>query len=39
MPRCRTDFPQPLLRKIVSDNALATYPRLMKADRAMEIAV
>jgi predicted TIM-barrel fold metal-dependent hydrolase len=28
-----------LLRKIVSDNALATYPRLMKADRAMEIAV
>ena len=28
-----------LLRKIVSDNALATYPRLVKADRAMEIAV
>jgi uncharacterized protein len=28
-----------LLRKITSDNALATYPRLAKADRAMEIGV
>jgi len=28
-----------LFRKIISENALATYPRLAKADRAMEIAV
>jgi uncharacterized protein len=28
-----------LLRKITSDNALATYPRLAKANRAMEIGV
>jgi predicted TIM-barrel fold metal-dependent hydrolase len=29
----------PLLHKITSENALATYPRLAKADRAMEIAL
>jgi predicted TIM-barrel fold metal-dependent hydrolase len=29
----------PLLRKIMSENALATYPRLAKADRGMEIAI
>jgi predicted TIM-barrel fold metal-dependent hydrolase len=28
-----------LLNKIISENALATYPRLAKADRAMEISV
>jgi predicted TIM-barrel fold metal-dependent hydrolase len=28
-----------LFRKVISENALATYPRLAKADRAMEISV
>jgi uncharacterized protein len=28
-----------LLRKITHENALATYPRLAKADRAMEVGV
>ena len=32
-------IPDAMLRKIVSENALATYPRLSKADRAMEIAL
>jgi len=31
--------PDAMFRKIVSENALATYPRLSKADRAMEIAL
>ena len=33
-----TGLSDALLRKILSENALATYPRLAKADRAMEIA-
>jgi uncharacterized protein len=33
------DIPDALLRKIMNENALATYPRLSKADRAMEIAL
>lgn len=32
-------LPDPLFRKIVDENALATYPRISKADRAMEIAL
>jgi predicted TIM-barrel fold metal-dependent hydrolase len=32
-------IPDAMFRKIVSENALATYPRLSKADRAMEIAL
>jgi predicted TIM-barrel fold metal-dependent hydrolase len=32
-------LPDPLFRKIVNENALATYPRISKADRAMEIAL
>jgi predicted TIM-barrel fold metal-dependent hydrolase len=32
-------IPDALYRKILSKNALATYPRLSKADRAMEIAL
>jgi hypothetical protein len=28
-----------LLHKITHENALATYPRLAKADRAMEVGV
>ena len=32
-------LPDALLRKIISENALATYPRLAKADHAMEIAL
>jgi len=31
-------IPDGLFRKITIENALATYPRLLKADRAMEIA-
>jgi predicted TIM-barrel fold metal-dependent hydrolase len=31
--------PDAMFRKIISENALATYPRLSKADRAMEIAL
>ncbi|MBS0529553.1 MAG: amidohydrolase, partial [Proteobacteria bacterium] len=31
-------LPGALLRKIVSENALATYPRLAKADHALEVA-
>src|ERR1700755_853579 len=30
-------LPDPMFRKIVTENALATYPRLAKADQAMEI--
>jgi hypothetical protein len=33
------DLPDQLSRKIISENALATYPRLAKADQAMEIAL
>jgi predicted TIM-barrel fold metal-dependent hydrolase len=32
-------IPDAMFRKIISENALATYPRLSKADRAMEIAL
>jgi predicted TIM-barrel fold metal-dependent hydrolase len=32
-------LPSELSRKILSENALATYPRLQKADQAMEIAL
>ncbi len=32
-------IPDELLRKILSENALATYPRLSKADHAMEITL
>jgi uncharacterized protein len=32
-------IPDELSRRIVSENALATYPRLLKADQAMEIAL
>ncbi len=32
-------LPDPLFRKIVNENALATYPRISKADRAVEIAL
>jgi hypothetical protein len=32
-------IPDELLRKILSANALATYPRLLKADQTMEIAL
>jgi uncharacterized protein len=31
-------LPDGLLRKIVSENALATYPRLAKNDHALEVA-
>jgi predicted TIM-barrel fold metal-dependent hydrolase len=31
-------LPETLTRNILSDNALATYPRLSKADQAMEVA-
>ncbi len=34
-----TGLPATLARKIMSENALATYPRLSKADRPMEIAL
>jgi hypothetical protein len=34
-----SSLPDVLSRKIMSENALATYPRLSKADRAMEIAL
>ena len=34
-----SSLPDILSRKITSENALATYPRLSKADRAMEIAI
>ena len=32
-------IPDELLRKILSENALTTYPRLLKADHAMEITL
>jgi len=32
-------LPDPLTRKILSENALTTYPRLTKADHSMEIAL
>ena len=32
-------IPDELFRKILSENALATYPRLSKADHAMEITL
>jgi uncharacterized protein len=32
-------LPDTLLRKILSENAVATYPRLAKADHSMEIAL
>lgn len=31
-------LPDPLFRKILSENALAAYPRLAKADHALEVA-
>jgi predicted TIM-barrel fold metal-dependent hydrolase len=31
-------LPDPLFRKILGENALATYPRLAKADHALEVA-
>ena len=31
-------LPDPLFRKILSENALATYPRMAKADHALEVA-
>jgi uncharacterized protein len=34
-----SDIPDDLTRKILSENALATYPRLSKADQIMEIAL
>jgi predicted TIM-barrel fold metal-dependent hydrolase len=34
-----SEIPDQLSRKIMSENALATYPRLAKADQAMEIAL
>jgi predicted TIM-barrel fold metal-dependent hydrolase len=33
------DLPDELFRKILSENALATYPRLAKANQTMEIAL
>jgi len=32
-------LPDDVSRRIMSENALATYPRLSKADHAMEIAL
>ena len=34
-----SELPDALTRKILSENALATYPRLTKADHSMEIAL